>query len=109
MSASPKSLKKLIRNEEINMIRTNASRKKQKNHPFPSFFKRTDDFILHQCLFIYNQVEVHLEEICGFFAEKHSLHKDLEILSDLTVASVNAELQLNGAVLFVDLKLRIRH
>ena len=65
--------------------------------------------ISQQRLLVNDEMEIHPEEIRRLLAQQHPLHENLEVLADLAIVRVDAQLQLDCTLLLVDLQLRIRH
>ena len=79
-----------------------------KIHGLPPDFSSAGH-ILQQRLLVNDEMEIHPEEIRRLLAQQHPLHENLEVLADLAIVRVDAQLQLDRTLLLVDLQLRVRH
>lgn len=59
--------------------------------------------ISQQRLLINDEMEIHPEEIRRLLAQQHPLHENLEVLADLAIVRVDAQLQFDRTLLLVDL------
>ena len=51
-------------------------------------------------------MKLQFQEVSRLTAQKHSLHKYLKILSDLTISGIYIQLQFDSGVILIDLELR---